>query len=270
MNDAGPCAITDGMSTRRRLTYAWLPGAWAVLIGANASAGVAEVDLAQFRGKIVSRRPAGFRERFLAITIDDGPDPVITPRMLTTLKAHGAKATFFVLGSLAERHPELLRRMAAEGHAIASHTYSHALHPSEEQARQELSKTARAIRKATGREPILFRPPGGSRSSWTCRLAARDNYAVILWTLSSADTATKSPDVIANNVIHTPAPGDIILMHDSSTKAATAEALPRILEELGRAGWKFVTVPEMLEAWQRANSESDRITPIGSTRKNRK
>jgi chitin deacetylase len=207
----------------------------------------------KYRGHIVSRRPARFNEKLLAITIDDGPDPRITPLMLKTLKTHGAKATFFVLGAPASRHPDLLRRMVAEGHAIGSHTYTHALRPSRVQAVQELRKTAEAIRKAIGKAPLLFRPPGGDRKSWSTRVALEQKYSVILWTLSSADTATKSADMIANNVIHTPSPGDIILMHDSSTKSATAVALPRILDELGRDGWKFVTVPEMLRAWESAS-----------------
>src|SRR2546423_5653041 len=167
-----------------------------------------------YHGKIVSSRPRGFHERVLALTIDDGPDPRITPIMLKTLKDHRAKATFFVLGGSAAMHPELLRQMIADGHAIGSHTYTHALHPTYAQAEQELSKTAAMIRHATGRFPDLFRPPGGDRRSWTTKLALQQKYAVILWTLSSADTATKSAEVIANNVIHTPAPGDIILMHE--------------------------------------------------------
>ncbi len=207
----------------------------------------------KFRGRIVSHRPVGLKAKVLAITIDDGPDPRITPLMLKTLKVHRAKATFFVLGAPASHNPDLLRQMVAEGHAIGSHSYTHSLHPTRSQADLELQRTAEVIRKASGRAPVLFRPPGGDRKSWYCRIAVEQNYAVILWTLSSADTTTKSSDVIANNVIHTPSPGDIVLMHDSSTKSATAAALPRILDELGRDGWKFVTVPEMLRAWEKAS-----------------
>ncbi len=216
---------------------------------------------APYRGRILDHRRRGFRQKLLAITIDDGPDPVLTPRNLDTLKAHGAHATFFVLGQNAARHPELLRRMVAEGHAVGSHTYTHALHPDRSTAEQELARTAAVIQRATGRRPVLFRPSGGSRSSWTTRLALQQGYVVVLWTISSADTATHSPDVIANNIIHTPSPGDIALMHDSATKAATAQALPRILDELGRSGWRFVTVPELMRAWDAAAPHGSH-TPI--------
>jgi peptidoglycan/xylan/chitin deacetylase (PgdA/CDA1 family) len=204
----------------------------------------------RFRGNVISSRIPGLTDKLLALTIDDGPSPNITPGILDTLKSHGAHATFFILGANAARHPELLRRMVAEGHAIGSHTYSHPIHPSREQAILELEKTAEAIQKAVGFRPSLFRPPGGNLSSWTARLAKQQGYTIVLWTISTADTATRNPATIANNIIHTPNPGDIALMHDAETKAATAEALPRILEELGEQGWKFVTIPELLAAWE--------------------
>src|ERR1044071_1555862 len=83
-----------------------------------------ESSLSGYRGKVISQRPRGFPEKLLALTIDDGPSPNITPRILDALKSHHAHATFFVLGANAVRHPELLRRMVAEGHSIGSHTFS--------------------------------------------------------------------------------------------------------------------------------------------------
>lgn len=241
------------MSCRRKCPLVRVGGA--VLLSAVCSAQDVRAHNgvpAEFRGITISSRPRGFNEKLVALTIDDGPDSVITPKMLGILKERHAHATFFVLGASAARHPELLRRMVAEGHEIGSHTFSHALHPSREQALSELARTADAIRRAVGHGPALFRPPGGNRRSWTARMALEQGYSVILWTISSADTATHDPAVIANNVIHTPNPGDIVLMHDSSTKIATAVALPRILDELGRQGWRFVTVSEMLIAWSHA------------------
>ena len=201
------------------------------------------------KGRVIAHRPAEFDKRILALSIDDGPDPVITPRILAALKAHHAKATFFVLGANAHAHPEMLKHMIADGHEIGSHTYTHALHPSREQADRELDRTGLEIKKHVGSVPTLFRPPGGNMKSWTAKLALQQGYTVVLWTLSSADTATHSPEVIANNIIHTPSPGDNILMHDSASKAATAEALPRVLDTLSKQGWTFVTVSEMVKAW---------------------
>jgi peptidoglycan/xylan/chitin deacetylase (PgdA/CDA1 family) len=82
------------------------------------------------------------------------------------------------------------------------------------------------------------------------QLAVEQGYAVIGWTVSSADTtAHLAPATIAHNIIHTPNPGDIVLLHDGGGHGATAQALPQILKELGAAGWQFVTVPELLRAW---------------------
>jgi peptidoglycan/xylan/chitin deacetylase (PgdA/CDA1 family) len=208
---------------------------------------------------VITHRPKGFTVKLMALTIDDSPDTNITPKVLSALRNHRARATFFVLGSLAKRHPGLLRQMIAEGHEVGSHTYSHAIHPSHDQALRELNDTVKAIEKAIGRRPTLFRPPGGNLKSWTAKLAGEQAYTIVLWTLSSADTATHSPEVIANNIIHTPSPGDIVLMHDSSSKAATAEALPHVLDELGRQGWNFVTVSQMLNAWDEFSKRHQRL-----------
>ncbi len=217
------------------------------LLGSNPSVSASEVpDL--YRGTVVSRRPAGFSQKLLAITIDDGPDARITPKVLDALKRNGAKATFFVLGKLAARSPALIRRIAAGGHEIGSHTFSHAYRPTFAQAEKEISDTSAVIRRIIGQSPELFRPPGGIRGA-NMRAARDAGCTVVLWTLSSADTATKSAEVIYRNVVFTPNPGDIVLMHDAATKVATAEALPRILADLKAKGWRFVTVTEMLAAW---------------------
>jgi peptidoglycan-N-acetylglucosamine deacetylase len=202
-------------------------------------------------GVVIDRRVTPAHGKLLALTVDDGPDPVITPRILDILRLHKARATFFVLGRQAERYPELLARMRAEGHAIGNHTYSHVLHPGSAQARLEQDRTEKIIRMATGTTPVLFRPPGGDLHGANTREALRRGRTVVRWTISTADTATSSPAIIANNVIHTPNPGDIVLMHDSSSKAATALALPRILSELEAKGWQFVTIPELLQARKR-------------------
>src|SRR5258708_425634 len=138
-------------------------------LGACVAVGQPE-EPAIIHSRVISHRPNGFNRKLLALTIDDGPDPNITPKMLAALRNHHAKATFFVLGSLADRHPELLKQMVAEGHEIGSHTYTHALHPSREQAVAELGKTAAALNRATGQIATLFRPHGGNMKSLTPKL----------------------------------------------------------------------------------------------------
>jgi len=202
---------------------------------------------ALYRSHVITRRIPTGGQKLLALTIDDGPTPRITPKMLDILRARKARATFFVLGSLAAGQPNLLRRMVKEGHAIGSHTYSHRYHPTQTEAADELHKTAAAIKKAVGFSPTLFRPPGGFRDSWTYRLAKEEGYTVVLWTIASADTVTNDSRAIARNVIHTPNPGDIILIHDAAAKLPTLRALPRILDELISKGWRFVTLPELMQ-----------------------
>jgi len=204
----------------------------------------------QFRGQIIGKRVRFFPRKLLALTFDDGPDPQLTPQILDLLAQHRARATFFVLGEAAEGQVDLLHRMAAEGHAVGVHAFTHVARVTPEQAATSLDRTATIVEKATGRRPTVFRPPYGITDGNLTRLARRRGYAVILWTISSADTRPIGAPVIARNVIHTPNPGDIVLMHDGSGHRATVEALPQILGDLGRSGFAFVTVPELLRAWQ--------------------
>ena len=203
----------------------------------------------RYRGKLVTARVRYFPRKLLALTFDDGPDPTLTPQVLKTLATYRAHATFFVLGGNAQSHLGLLRQMAAAGHAVGSHSYQHLYKATPAQAESNLDKTAEVIERGTGRRPTLFRPPGGFTDGALARLAREQGYAVILWTISSADTTKIGPEVIARNVIHTPNPGDIVLMHDGAGHGRTIQALPQILRELGAAGFQFVTVPELLRAW---------------------
>jgi chitin deacetylase len=197
----------------------------------------------------VTHRVRYFPQKLLALTFDDGPNPTVTPQVLRTLAAYGAHATFFVIGGRAKAHPGLLRQMVAAGHAVGNHSWSHPVSVAADRAARELRDTAAAIRAATGAAPTCFRPPYGIIRGNLARTALAEGYCVLLWTISSADTATRSSAVIANNVIHTPNPGDIILMHDGAGHSPSAAALPAILKSLTAAGFRFVTVPELLRAW---------------------
>jgi len=206
---------------------------------------------ARYKGKLVTRRVRHFPKKLLALTFDDGPDPEITQRVLKTLDEHNACATFFVRGDNAERHPELLKEIAVGGHEIGNHSYSHEPVSSVDAAKEELRKTEDAIREATGRDVRLFRPPRGVRNCELTRQALKAGYVVVTWTISSADSRPIGPDVIASNVIHTPNPGDIVIMHDGEGHASTADALPRVLDSLEKKGYRFVTLPELMREWDR-------------------
>ncbi|MCE5217339.1 polysaccharide deacetylase family protein [bacterium] len=203
----------------------------------------------RYQGKRISTRVRYFPHKLLALTFDDGPNPELTPTVLKTLAEHGAHATFFVLGRAAHAHPELLRAIVAGGHTLGSHSYTHPSTCTAEEARSELARTAAAIREATGERPTCFRPPYGIVDSKLTHLALSQGYCVFTWTISSADTAKIDAAGIAHNVIHTPNPGDIVLMHDGPGHRETVKALPQILSELGAAGFRFVSLPELLRAW---------------------
>lgn len=222
-----------------------------VVLAWNPSSGYTEANRipAQFRGKVIRSRVRYFPYKLLALTFDDGPDPRNTPIVLNALKKYNAHATFFVIGSEAKRYPKLLREIVEGGNEIGSHSYTHPAHPTPAQSIQELDKTAEVIRKATGIAPVCYRPPYGIVHNNLTRLALNRGYAVFLWTISSADTRPVSVMTLANNVIHTPNPGDIILMHDGPGHIRTTQAVPIILSQLTRMGFKFVTLPQLLQAW---------------------
>lgn len=205
----------------------------------------------RFTGKLVCMRIRHFPEKIIALTFDDGPSPNITPRILDALAAHHAKATFFVLGNMAKRHPELLRRMLAQGDAIGDHSYSHPKSVSAAQAVTQINCTADIVLKATGRKPCCFRPPYGITHGNLAHVAQKEGYPVVTWTISTADSKHVPADAMVHNVLHTPNPGDIVLMHDAGDHQRTAEAVPVMLDQLTALGYKFVTLPELFRAWDK-------------------
>ncbi len=196
-----------------------------------------------YKGKITTHR-IHQTERKLALTFDDGPDPINTPIILDALKKYNAKATFFVLGKNAINNPHLLQRIVLEGHAIGTHSYSHSASLSQEQADRENTLTQAIVFQATGVKTNLFRPPYGLTRSYLNKNAIHRGWAAFNWTVSGADTATKNPDVVYKNVCFTPNPGEIILMHD--VKPHTAAAIEKILNHLEEIKFKCVTIPELL------------------------
>lgn len=205
----------------------------------------------RYEGEVISQRVRFFPEKLLCLTFDDGPDATVTPQVLETLAEHDARATFFVLGRQARAHPDLLKAIIDGGHAIGHHSYSHADRYSAAEAADEMERTCALIEEAGGHPPTLFRPPYGILDSPLTGLAREHGHATIMWTISSADSRRIGAEVIAHNVIYTPNPGDIVLMHDGPGHAATAAALPEILSKLSASGFRFITLPELLQAWDR-------------------
>lgn len=202
----------------------------------------------RFAKTTVLNRAKAYPEKWVALTFDDGPDPKVTPRILSTLKKYGAKATFFVLGPAAKRHPQLLQRMVLEGHCIGNHSWTHAKDRTPKQAAWEVSITSEVVRKATGNVPTLFRPPYGIRDGSYVVEAKRRGMPIVLWSNTNADTKVDDPKKMAGQ-IGLPRNGEIILCHDGPGKEATAKMLPLVLKRLKKEGYTFVTLPTLLRSW---------------------
>ena len=198
-------------------------------------------------------------EPLVALTFDDGPSRY-TPQILDTLSRYDVKATFFAIGRNVDRYPALARRILDEGHALGNHTYSHPfLAPMEPpaQIRKEIDQASESILRATGVAPTLFRPPHGWRSPWMANELKKDKYTVVTWTVSPDDwQQTISSATVAKRVLSKTRSGSIVLLHDGlETKDAfrkdqTINALPRIIRDLKNRGYRFVTIPELMEASQ--------------------
>ena len=191
-------------------------------------------------------------EPVAALTFDDGPDPETTPRLLDLLARHGAKATFFLVGKRAAKHPGLVARLAAEGHAIGNHSWDHpALSrlPAAAVAEQ-LRRAAAAIGDA---RPRLMRPPYGDQSLASHLAARRLGLTVVAWTVVGADWADDDGPAIAARLLAGLHPGAILLLHDSLASFAEERhrdrgAMLAAVEALlvARPDWRFVTVPALL------------------------
>ncbi len=184
-------------------------------------------------------------EKLIALTFDDGPHAVITPKLLDVLRAYKAKATFFVLGERVKLYPMILRQIFDEGHEIGNHTYSHrslaAL--STEEIEHEIIETQSLIKQATGYEPSLFRPPYGAFRSNTRPVFQKHNLNVIMWSVDSKDWSVRNENKIYDVVITHARSGSIVLFHD--IHPAILDALPRILDTLVADGYQFITVSEL-------------------------
>ncbi|MFD1934440.1 bifunctional polysaccharide deacetylase/glycosyltransferase family 2 protein [Nonomuraea mangrovi] len=195
---------------------------------------------------------AGPAARTVALTFDDGPDPTWTPQILDVLRRYGAKATFFAVGSKVAQYPDLARRIVAEGHEIGNHTYAHAdlTAVSGWRLRLELSLTQKALAGATGLHTTLVRPPYSSTPAavtlpqWqSLRAVAAEGYLIALTDLDTKDWSQATAARMAKSALPAKGRGAIVMMHDSGgDRSRTVKALDLALRELGRRGYRAVTV----------------------------
>lgn len=177
------------------------------------------------------------------LTFDDGPHPQGTQAVLEELAREEAKATFFLVGEQVERYPSLAAEIAAAGHEIALHCHRHRnlLRLTPGQVRDDLDRATEAIVNATGRLPVLYRPPYGIFSAASLKIARERDLQPLLWTKWGCDwSARATPQSIAALATRGISAGDVILLHDSDSYSSTgswrntAEAVPIILKTISR------------------------------------
>jgi peptidoglycan/xylan/chitin deacetylase (PgdA/CDA1 family) len=194
--------------------------------------------------KYISSSASEFTDaKKVALTFDDGPHPVYTPKLLDELRTRNIKATFFVTGENAALNPDIIKQMHEDGHLIGNHTYSHIQLTSSnrDKFREELVKTNTLIYELTGDEVQYVRPPYGS---WDKKLDTELNMFPVLWNVDPLDWSTHNSSVVASRILKNVSENDIILMHDYYD--TSVEAAIMVVDELTRQGYEFVTVDRIL------------------------
>lgn len=189
----------------------------------------------------------------IALTFDDAPDTLYTPKVLDILKKHNVKATFFVIGKLAEQHPDMVRRIAREGHVLGNHTYNHAQLKklSMDKFIEDIEKSEAALSPLAGYAPRLIRPPYGAVTDDELAWLKEAGYLTVNWNVDPEDWRGVSGEQVLKRSMEAAKPGAIILMHcatgpDGSLQG-TIDALPELITGLQAKGYELVTVPQLLE-----------------------
>ena len=209
-------------------------------------------------GDNLSRLPAESAARQeVSLTIDDGPDPAVTPAVLELLEAHHARATFFCIADHARRHPALCREITRRGHSVQNHTQRHshrfALLGMRGFAR-EIGRAQDTLADITGELPRFFRAPAGLRNPLLAPVLQRMNLRLVSWTRRGFDTVQRQPIRVLGKLTRGLGAGDILLLHDGNAARApngepvVLQVLPALLRRFEQAGLRAVTLPEALRA----------------------
>ena len=196
----------------------------------------------------------------IALTFEDGPNPIYTPLILDTLKSRGVKATFFVLGNRVKDYPELIKRIYAEGHTIGNHSWSHPqlTRLSSDEVANQLVETQKIVTDHTGYTPFLYRPPYGFYNE---TVIVTGQMPAILWSIDPMDLKFQDASYIANYVLDHAFDGGIILLRD--TNPNTTQALGAIIDGLTENGFSLVTVDDLLGLTSENTSTNIRIFSRG-------
>lgn len=202
----------------------------------------------RYQGQTLNDVKPNPSDKIIALTFDDGPWPKYTEQILDILKANNIKGTFFVIGRNMKNFPDIGKRIVAEGHTIANHTWHHWYNRmSPKAAAYEIDATEEIIYQVTGVRTNLFRPPGGILGNGPAAYARSKNYSVIMWSADSHDYKRPPAERLISNVMRNSKPGGVVLMHDGGgVRDSTVKALPSMIKQFRDSGYRFVTMPEML------------------------
>ncbi|MFE5898301.1 MULTISPECIES: polysaccharide deacetylase family protein [unclassified Streptomyces] len=184
----------------------------------------------------------------VALTFDDGPDPVFTRQVLEILDRYGARATFFCVGHHVAALPDEVRRIVAGGHGLGNHSWSHPflfdLTP--EQLREQIDRTTEELDRVAGAAPAWFRPPYGALSPEVLAVLAEHPATLTMWDVDARDWSRPGPGQIAKTVLEGVGPGSVVLMHEGAgDRSQTVAALPAIVEGLLERGLEPVALDEL-------------------------
>ncbi len=242
---------------------AWSPPVWPWAVGALALdhallCGAGLWPRSTWLGPNMRRLPAASQARAeVSVTIDDGPNPALTPAVLDQLDEAGARATFFCIARHAERHPALCREIVRRGHSVQNHSHAHAHSFSVWGPRaieRDVALAQERLAQVTGELPRFFRAPAGLRNPFLDRVLHRQGLELVSWTRRGFDTVKTDPARVLASLTRDLSAGDILLLHDRnaalapSGKPVVLEVLPALLRRLKNAGLRTVTLPEAAAA----------------------
>lgn len=206
----------------------------------------------------------------VAMTFDDGPHPTLTPPLLDALKARRLRATFYLIGRSVVTWPDIVRRIADEGHEIGNHTWSHPNMAAHGDTRvfQEIDRTSEAIFNVTGRAPVTFRPPYGAFTLRQRQMLLRARgMPTVLWSVDPMDWLRPAASVVRARILAQTHPGAIILSHD--IHSATVQAMPKTFDQLMERGMRFGSLSQMVgwPLWQTRGFTrlAGRVAPTGQS-----
>jgi peptidoglycan/xylan/chitin deacetylase (PgdA/CDA1 family) len=193
--------------------------------------------------------------RMLALTYDDGPNDPHTLHLLQILAKHDVHATFFMIGRYVKQRPDIAREVARAGHVIGNHTFNHPnlIRVSSRETRKELEDCEKALTDAVGEHSALFRPPFGGRRPSTLRVARSLGLDPVMWNMTGYDWRGLPAGYIERKLRNQIRGGSVILLHDGShqkfgaDRAQTVIATDHLLAKYGAEGYRFVTIPQMMQ-----------------------